>query len=408
MEPTALIREFKKHGWRMVPNPYSVVLELIEEDSPLLFDIAEAAVRELDTAPTFLVELLSHLDEEKLGRLAELAVELGDENECRFAVLSAAAYQSPAVLKPHLEYLSSLTVGPPTDMNPAWRTADEREVARLEASVSAGEAREDLQRLFETQRLDVIDHALGLPPAMDEKSVQSWALDSTLRISDRRASFLDTGPCHHLLFSPADPGDENGGPARMMALHPTHQLVSDDDFRRAFGGTLTGNCGLCGDSLHRLMDFSALPAAFKVRAQRLIIGTCLSCLGWEQETLSYRHGDDGLPHTLDGDGHFSEPQSPAEPLAETIVRISPTPYRWQEQRYGDRQNMHRLGGRPSWVQWADFPKCQQCQKVMPFLAQFDSNIETESGGEWLWGSGGACYVFWCDDCRVSALKWQCT
>lgn len=45
---------------------------------------------------------------------------------------------------------------------------------------------------------------------------------------------------------------------------------------------------------------------------------------------------------------------------------------------------------------------------MTFLLQLDSDLPTEDGGEWLWGSGGIGYLFWCDSCKVSGLLWQCT
>jgi hypothetical protein len=38
----------------------------------------------------------------------------------------------------------------------------------------------------------------------------------------------------------------------------------------------------------------------------------------------------------------------------------------------------------------------------------DSDLPTEDGREWHWGSGGICYVFWCNACRISATTWQCT
>jgi hypothetical protein len=45
---------------------------------------------------------------------------------------------------------------------------------------------------------------------------------------------------------------------------------------------------------------------------------------------------------------------------------------------------------------------------MTSLLQLDSELTTESGGEWLWGTGGIGYVTWCDGCAISSVTFQCT
>jgi hypothetical protein len=45
---------------------------------------------------------------------------------------------------------------------------------------------------------------------------------------------------------------------------------------------------------------------------------------------------------------------------------------------------------------------------MTALLQLDSDLTTEGGGEWLWGSGGIGYVMWCDACAVSSVTAQWT
>ncbi len=57
--------------------------------------------------------------------------------------------------------------------------------------------------------------------------------------------------------------------------------------------------------------------------------------------------------------------------------------------------------------------CPCCSQVMPFLMELDSEIpfvlpNTENLGAMEWGSGGIAYFFWCDACRISAGRWQCT
>jgi hypothetical protein len=45
---------------------------------------------------------------------------------------------------------------------------------------------------------------------------------------------------------------------------------------------------------------------------------------------------------------------------------------------------------------------------MQHLLQLDSHLPASESREWLWGSGGSCYVGWCDHCKVSGFMWQCT
>ena len=137
--------------------------------------------------------------------------------------------------------------------------------------------------------------------------------------------------------------------------------------------------------------------------------TCLSCLGWSDETLFFRHGEQGELQALGAKP--AEPEFPAVALPETVATLAPTPRRWLWQDWAlsnGRENLHRVGGHPSWIQSAQYPACPDCQRLMPFLMQLDSNLPTANGEDWLWGSGGICYVFWCDACAISAALWQCT
>ena len=98
------------------------------------------------------------------------------------------------------------------------------------------------------------------------------------------------------------------------------------------------------------------------------------------------------------------------PLSDQVHLVE-TPARWRWQSWGasnGRENLHRVGGFPSWIQSAEHPACPGCEARMHFLMQMDSDLPTADGRGWLWGSGGMGYVFWCDGCKISGLFWQCT
>jgi hypothetical protein len=127
--------------------------------------------------------------------------------------------------------------------------------------------------------------------------------------------------------------------------------------------------------------------------------------------LFYRHDTEGRPVPLNTMTSRLTPQFPARPLIETAARLVKTPSRWRWQDWAlsnNRENLHRVGGHPCWVQEAEYPRCPDCAQTMSFLLQFDSHLPVSEGEEFLWGSGGIGYAFWCDRCRTSALHWQST
>jgi hypothetical protein len=179
-----------------------------------------------------------------------------------------------------------------------------------------------------------------------------------------------------------------------------------------FGGNSENPCLLCGETLHRLLVLDPVPPRLGVtELRRIELATCLSCLGWEQQPLFYQHDNDGCPANIGYDGSTREPQFPVGPLKEAEAMLAETPRRWFWQDWGlsnSRENLNRIGGEPCWVQDAEFPNCPRCKRLMNYLMQLDSDLPTADGDEWLWGSGGIGYGFWCDHCKVSGFLWQCT
>ena len=51
-----------------------------------------------------------------------------------------------------------------------------------------------------------------------------------------------------------------------------------------------------------------------------------------------------------------------------------------------------------------YPNCPSCKGTMSYLLQLDSNLPAADGYEWLWGSGGMAYGFWCDACTIKRIS----
>ena len=112
----------------------------------------------------------------------------------------------------------------------------------------------------------------------------------------------------------------------IRALHPTWKRF-DGPGKDAtavqlagMGGALPGTCGLCHGPLHRLLSLDQPACAGIACDGPLSFGVCLSCLGWEESALFYRHDAEGLPQ--------------AHPTQRKDVAIEPQfpPNRWRRPR----------------------------------------------------------------------------
>jgi hypothetical protein len=346
---TGFISGFQEKGWES--EPHDALLWFITQDRDALLPLARWMLGAMDTSRNLVPDLLSHLTEQEFGSLLEEAVILLDKKgltESLEEVFRHAALQVPAALGPHL---SLLAADPDLQgIAPAWRAAE---------------------------------------------SPRSVTL----------------GPCHHIFFSGAEEAPDPGYVESLRRCHPTAQLTSEHDIAGTAGGVLAQRCSRCHNPLHAILRLSELPAGFGVSVRPFTLAICGQCL-WGTASLFYAHGADGDPSSRDESEAATAPYFASAPLPVGPVRASPTPDRWVVQDWGvsnSRQNLHRLGGRPSWVQDPDYPTCPHCQAVMPFLLQLDGGgrLPAMPPGEG-WNEDGLMYVFWCDGCRISAVIFQNT
>jgi len=370
-----------------------------------------------------------------------------DGTESLFANI---AQQFPSLFTPHLGWLREHKVFDDSGYTRfwPWRRAD---AAEIEAQFRIVQTRglniatrnEAWQRLLQTRQPAVLmrlapwlsepqlppdedeppglrdllalgDEALGRYQLLDARSALN-SINSELNgvgyhfSVDKGLHRLCHDPVWHIRFPDEYFAHNNGYYPRKKSRHPDWALPTEDGIAAKVGGTLDGDCGLCGQSLVRLLETPAMPAGMPSAGQPLTLAVCSSCLGWDSPYLHYRHDSTGTPHCLH-DGPHKAPEFPVAPFVATPVTLTPTPERFRQQdwAYSHGSNLNRLGGEPCWVQSADYPPCPFCQQPMTHLAQFDSWLPTVDGKEFLWGSGGLAYVHWCDNCRVSGWLWQCT
>jgi hypothetical protein len=413
-----IFEEFVVKGWKS--NPFEKLLLLLQEQREQALPLALLIIERAPKGGGFFDLLLSHLAEEEFRQVVNVALErMADgPSEVLDSVIAYSALQLPALLRPHLGALFDLrpNSGSYYEAWP-WRSADPQEIARLKEVVTSS-ASESLRKrawscLLNTGQLDCIEYAARtFAPEFDSGcGFEAYAHLAGFDIGKNPPRRLHTELAHHITF-PADYFAEAGRPPWLARLiHPTWTLDVPPVADAGFGGVSRSRCGCCGGQLHRLIQFGSADKILGIRMPQIEFSTCLSCLGWEQPELFFSHDDFGVPSPFALDLPLRVPQFPAVPLKDAVVLIKCSPSRWQLQDWvlsNSCENLNRIGGSPSWIQDSQYPRCPKCSELMMFIMQLDSDLPTMDGSEWLWGSGGIAYFFWCDDCAISASLWQCT
>lgn len=411
-DPVSVLDAFARAGWRS--QPFEQVMAMIEADAATAFDLLALAIERRCKDATFLHAALSHVSEQRLPELARQAVEafaVDATNEVAEGLIARLSLQQLGALQPHLSQLFELR---PNESSYCaawpWRGASRDDLARLR-DILAGEGPSTERvraflRILESRAAEECEAALAFVPALELRAAPEAYLAEVGLDAGRR---LYEDATQHLVFPMSYLEAVSRPPWLHPNKHPSWILPAEAAVHR-FGGVADEECACCGGVLHNLITFSSSPDSLPtVGLAPLEVVTCLSCLGWSRRELYFRHDADGRARPVPT--KRSVPEFPAQPLKEADVQLARTPPRWVWQDWAlsnSRENLHRVGGHPTWVQSAQYPSCPDCGDLMKAMLQLDSNLPASDGDEWLWGSGGICYVFWCDRCAISASLWQCT
>jgi hypothetical protein len=406
-----LIGDFKSRGWDC--DPFDQTLAIVNDTPEQVETLLRAVMRDIPQGGTFFDAAISYLPMDAFSSLVADAIRILEEgpNEAAESLIAYTSLQVPTALHPHLNKLFSLCPNSGTYYeNWPWRESGNAESDFLigELKDSSADREKSLECLLETREMQNLLAAretfdsVGLPHSFDVYILQvgyTWML---------RPLYVEPG--WHIVF-PKGYFDDGSMPSWLKRHHPSWTMRSPRGVSALFGGMAESLCAICGGGLRRLIEIDSKIISGSADNRTLTLATCLSCLGWEEERLFYRHDDLGLPHNIAYDGERKDPEFPSGALRQTEVRLEPTPprLRWQDWALSNsRENLHRVLGYPSWIQNPEFPECPSCGETMKFIMQLDSELPTEECGEWLWGSGGIGYVFWCEPCCVSGAVWQCT
>jgi hypothetical protein len=423
----SIVRSLEEKGIRAAPVAEAIALATSHPEA--VSDLAISVMRRFPKGGTFLDTALSYLPQEDWPKLVQHALDTLEAasaaNEAAAAVVAYAGLQCPIALHPHLSRI--FLVRPNAQCyfeSYPWRESGEQHFDYLRNVIESRSSSEDTRKrawtaMFQTRQPRVIEFALSRAEFLSHPgsgvSPAEWAQAYLHLVGFRRDNDSLRRICpdtlYHLCF-PASFFEGQSRPAWRARIHPSWKLPDSAKQTVAFGGNCQGHCSLCGKNLHRLLVLDPVPAGLGItRLPRLEFATCLSCLGWERQPLFYRHDEDGSPLNIGYDGPAVKPRFPVGPLKEAEIRLAETPRRWYWQDWAlsnGRENLNRIGGEPCWIQNPEYPHCPSCKGLMSYLLQLDSDLATQEGGKWLWGSGGIGYGFWCDHCKVSGFLWQCT
>lgn len=374
-----------------------------------LATLVEMFLDEKEDETTIIEACLSFITEKDFKRLLIKAIGIiqKEENDIAVSIIDYCALQFPEMFIPYLEEFVYL-IPSRGDYNARWmwRKAQASHIEKLERIIRMSNSFPEQKNAWEC--LTNIDSIEGI------KAVKRIVKDKVIDI-DLGLESLFLG--YELL--------PNGISELNISKYPFHILFPQDYFKNSnknwhpswgekndnfdirFGGVIESKCGCCGRELCHLIQ---VPKATFGLEHDLTLATCLSCLGWEKNILFYKHDFEGNPKDINSGGALIIPEYPSMALLECNIKIERTPNRWIYQDWGmsnGRENLNRLGGKPSWIQYPEYLECPECKRTLNFLGQLDSNLPTQDR-EFLWGSGGIGYMHYCIKCSISGIYWQCT
>ena len=417
------INEFKAHGRKF--DCYEFTCRLIDNHPQHVSMFVEMVLEQLPKAGTFFHDAISFTPEHELPRLAGLAIAMlrkGGPQETAEDFIARCSLQRVDALHPFLADIYELQPNWSTYYSDwPWRKSGLLHfefLQRLVEDASNAEASQDAWRMLLETRHPAILKYCAEHTELDGGPADADFREAGFELRDRSLRQLYSDDVRHLVFPDAYWKQKaSSTPVHMAKRHPTWRSADIQiSAPSKFGGLGTHTCAACGKQGHHLFSLDSVPKELAISGLTQVqFETCLSCLGWDVPRMFYRHDSSGKVTPVGYKGGHLVPQFPARPFIQTEIHLAPTPRRWQWQDWSltnSRQNLHRLGGFPCWIQNAEYLQCPLCHATMNFLFQLDSDLltgsENSKRGEFLWGSGGICYGQWCDQCKVSGYLWQCT
>lgn len=406
-------REYTKKQFLKLTNDlasvYDVYQYFLKNDKQLDFSVSFLTEEQLDT---LIVEALDLL---KKGH-----------NKGAVQVILEASWQFPELLHKYLDVLTTLKSYFDFDYYSFfWRYAPPSKIALLQKKLQAPETSvSDKLELFECllQTRDLAAVQFAYQFAIDTNLIpEAYGVLGT----DRIIAYLEAigftvknktivrycyQPTYHLQFSRnyfkfPGPNRASDPPTLSDFSHPAWNLSPEKGPYR-FGGVLQDDEK---KPFAHIITLDPIPEGLPISGfKKLTLGVHIAAME-NIGIVYYKHDTSGNPHSIES--RISECQDEEMwllPIKETQISLARTPQRWTLQDWNSTENLFKIGGEPTWIQCADTLSCSECKTKMDFLMQLDTGLPDIKNGEVWFGSGGICYIFWCDACNVSGYMRQYT
>ncbi|MCX5467264.1 hypothetical protein [Acinetobacter nematophilus] len=412
-----LIADFKEYAWKL-PNLYERLFEFIDNEEAA-FIFCRLFLMNFEKGATIFNDSLSYVDKASFSKLIVKSLDIlkQQRNENAEAVIEYASLQFPELLHPYLETIFELKPNQSAFYAEyPWRNLPVAHIQPFIAKIKDPMTpRSDQQKLYrcliETRDLQTLNFAYqfarenNIFESEDSEAYLLEGLESVgFTVSNGQIENYCPNPFYHFKF-PENYFHHEHLIYLNKTQHPTWRLKPIDK-AYAFGG-------LIQDDEHNpfihLITFDEIPNDLSIKSLKsLTLGMHIRELN-EYSEIFYQHNQLGKPTKMDNTTVVEN--YPDLAIKNTQICLSETPSRWAYQSWGSsngRENLFRLGGEPTWIQGAQVLICPICNKKMNFLMQLDSDLPAMGNGEVYFGSGGICYVFWCDQSQVSGYLVQCT
>lgn len=180
-----------------------------------------------------------------------------------------------------------------------------------------------------------------------------------------------------------------------------------------FGGAMTAtNQNGRKSQVQHILSLDPIPSFLPVSGlYRLYIAWDMDQVLFTTGATFQKHHSNGAVTILDdnrqeypeGKDHFSQ-STPF--IKSTKIVLSDQGKAFQYQRPGRKENYYRLGGAPTFLNQANYPRCCECKRTMVFILQLDSHLPRADEKPQEWGEDGMAFVFWCDRCKISGVDFQ--
>lgn len=408
-----LFVDFKTNGWQ-TSNLYQRLFELTEDSAEIYF-FCKLFLNNIEKGATIFNDSLSYIQEHQFSELIELSLSIlkQNKNENAEEVIEYASLQFPELLHQHLDLILELKPNESAFYAEyPWRNLPSDKIFSFKQKLqnpetSSSDKKKIFNCLLETRDLPTIKfiYQYALDIDLVKKDVLIYYLEAVgFTIKDGEISSYCPSRTYHFSF-PKNYFLDDKAIHLNKEQHPTWRLKSTTH-KYKFGGLIEDDDN---NPFIHILTLDSIPSGIQISGiDRLTLGVHIREFN-EFGALFYKHDSLGNPQKI---GEVKQVEIYDDsPIKETEVLFSETPQRWELQCWGSsnsRENLFRLGGEPTWIQSAEVLTCPICNEKMDFLMQLDTDLPDMNDNELYFGSGGICYVFWCNKSKVSGFLMQCT